>query len=249
MDNIKYLKNNYSIIRKTSKPILIVSSGPSLNKVIKQLSQFRNNCFIICLSSAIRVLLSNNIEPDLILTTDGGYYAGQHLKQLFNYENLIAAAPCEAYIQKQLFEKLKLIPSTYSDGFSSKMLQACSINAITLERNGTVSGTALMLALQLTDNDIYCLGMDLAPGKATQHTEPNELEINNFLKDFRLSNKETRQTKSRFNSDSLVIYRNWFENLNNLKNKVFRVIENQENLGKIKNIKYSDFINRMISAK
>lgn len=246
---IKYLTNDYSIIRKTSKPILIVSSGPSLNKVIKQISQFRNKCFIICLSSAIRVLLSNNIEPDLILTTDGGYYAGQHLKQLFNYENLIAAAPCEAFIQKQLFEKLKLVPCTYSDGISNKMLQACSINAITLERNGTVSGTALMLALQLTDNYIYCLGMDLASGKATQHTEPNELEINNSLKDFRLSNKETRQTKSRFNSGSLAIYRNWFENLTGIKNKVFRVIENQKNLGEIKNINYSDFINRMISAK
>ena len=246
---IKYLTNDFSIINKTSKPILIISSGPSLNKVIKELSQFREKCFIICLSSAIRVLLSNNIQPDLILTTDGGYYAGQHLKQLFNLENLIVAAPCEAFIQKPLLESLNMIPCTYSDGISKKMLKACNINAITLERNGTVSGTALKLALQLTDNNIYCLGMDLAPSQATQHTEPNELEINNSLKDFRLSNKETRQTKARFNSGSLAIYRNWFENLSGLKNEVFRVIENQEKLGEIKNINYSDFISNMISAK
>lgn len=245
---IKYLINDYSIINKSSKPILIISSGPSLNNVIKELSQFQEKCFIICLSSAIKVLLSKNIKPDLILTTDGGYYAGQHLKQLFNSENPIIAAPCEAFIQKQLLEKLNIIPCTYSEGISKKMLEACNINAITLERNGTVSGTALKLALQLTDNNIYCLGMDLAPGKASQHTEPNELEINNSIKDFRINNKETRQTKARFNSQSLSIYRNWFENQSGLKNKIFRVIENQEKLGEIENINYSDFINLMIST-
>ena len=246
---IKHLSNEYSIIQKTSLPILIVSSGPSLNKVISQIPQFRDNCFIICLSSAIKVLLTHNIEPDLILTTDGGYYAGQHLKALYNKDEIFLAAPCEAFIQKSLLEKLKIIPCSYADGISKEMLGACNIKSINLERNGTVSGTALKLALQLTDKNIYCLGMDLAPGRACQHTEPNELEINNSLKDFRLNNKESRQTKSRFNSESLAIYRNWFENLKGLNNKVFRVIENQEELGEIQNIKYLDFINLMISNK
>lgn len=247
---IKYFtNNNFAYIQKTSKPIIIVSSGPSLNKVIKQIPDFREKCYLICLSSAIKVLISNNIIPDLILTTDGGYYAGQHLKQLYQTSNIPLAVPSEAFIQKSLLEKLQIIPCAYSDGVSKKLLEVCNIKPILLERNGTVSGTALKLALSLTTSDIFCLGMDLAPNQSKQHSEPNELEINNCLKDFRLNNKETRQTRSRFNSGSLLIYRNWFKSLSGLQNKVYRVIENQDSIGEIKNINYLDFITHMMSVK
>ena len=110
---IKYISGkgllNAENILKTKKPVLIAASGPSLKAVISKITLFRENCFIICLSSAIKAFHSNNIIPDLILTTDGGYYAGQHLKSLFNTEGLLVAAPCEAFIQKQLFEKMKII--------------------------------------------------------------------------------------------------------------------------------------------
>ena len=250
---IKYLSKktllNPENILHTTKPVLIAASGPSLNTVISKIPLFREKCFIICLSSAIKAFLSNNIIPDLILTTDGGYYAGQHLKGLINTEGLLVAAPCEAFLQKQLLEQLNIIPCAYSDGVSNKLLEQSGIKPLILERNGTVSGTALKLALSITDNEIYFLGLDLAVNKSNQHTEPNELELNNAIKDFRLNNKESRQTRARFNSGSLEIYRDWFKNQKNLNNRVFRVIENQEDLGEIENISFIDFEKKLKDAK
>ena len=250
---IKYLSEKALLdpqnILHTGKPVLIAASGPSLNAVISKIPLFREKCFIICLSSAIKAFLSNNIIPDLILTTDGGYYAGQHLKALINTNNLLVAAPCEAFIQKQLLEKMNIIPCAYSDGVSNKLMEQSGIKPLILERNGTVSGTALNLALSITNNEIYFLGLDLAGNKASQHTEPNELELNNTIKDFRLNNKESRQTRSRYNSGSLEIYRDWFKNQKNLNNRVFRVIENQEELGEIKNISFNDFEKKLLLEK
>ena len=64
------------------KDCLIVSSGPSLKPFINLIKNNRQNFFIICLSSAISVCLKENIIPDIFMSTDGGYWAGEHLKRI-----------------------------------------------------------------------------------------------------------------------------------------------------------------------
>ncbi len=231
----------------TSLPLVITASGPSLSGSLPIIKKNRNNLFLLCLSSSLSVLIKNDIEPDLILTTDGGYWAGQHLKYLKKHNDIPLALPVEAFVPKEILKNNKLLLLSYNDSssfISNEIIREAELPSFEALRNPTVSGTGLFLANKLTDNKVYFCGLDLAANKAFQHSQPNELEKNNCLNDFRIKTKEARQSSSRFNSSSLQIYRNWFESLNEKDTaRVCRVIpkNSQQALGNIQDIDYQNF--------
>lgn len=230
----------------TDLPVAVCASGPSLSICLSVLKEKQRGLFIICLSSATSVLLKNNIIPDLVLTTDGGFWAGQHLKGLNKFTDIPIACPCEAFIPKFLLRKNPFFILNYSDEssfISSEIIQKSGTPSFTALRNPTVSGTALYFAKSITNKNIYFCGLDLKSAKGFQHTQPNELEKNNCLNDNRIKPGFSRLTSSEFNSDSLKIYRNWFASQKNVDN-VYRIINAQNNpepLGQIKDISAKEF--------
>lgn len=240
--NLSNLKTNYSLSKKIDSPIFIIASGPSLLSKLEFIKQNQNKAFIICLSSAISVLLNNDIHPDLCFSTDGGYWAGEHLKQL-NKNRLILALTSEAYCPENIFSFSNIMLLNYPEGISSELMNELGINNLLAKRNGTVSGTALDFCLDYSNESIFFFGLDLHAGKGFQHTNPNELEKNTVIKDYRLNNVEKRMTNSISKSDSLLIYENWFKNKNLHGRNVFRVIEKNEannNLNQIKDISLNE---------
>ena len=242
---IKYIKKPVEIKTPVNKDVLIIASGPSLKPALKIIKENQSSFFIICLSSAIRCCIENEITPDLCISTDGGYWAGEHLKILQKKDIVLALSP-ESYCPKRLLQKQKILPLGYSDGFSKKLIEKAKLPVIQAQRNGTVSGTSLDFAIQYFLKDIYFTGLDLATGKGFQHTQPNELEANNSIKDNRISTKEKRSSASEFSGASLEIYLNWFKNkkINSTGRKVYRVIENnikQNELGEIIDIDCEQF--------
>lgn len=242
---IKQVSNIISFDKKIDKDILIISSGPSLIPFINSIREHQNNFFIICLSSAISLCLKYHIKPSLCMTTDGGYWAGQHLK-LLSKNSISLAMPAEGYCPKALLSKLPILPLDYGDGISSDLISAKGIPAKKSFRNGTVSGTALLFAYNYGSKNIYLAGLDLACRKGFQHTQPNQLEKNSSLMDNRLHTKAGRLTRSELTNDSLDIYKNWFINsqLNTNDRKVYRLMEEADkknNLGWIKDINLEAF--------
>ena len=238
------------------KDCVIISSGPSLKESLPLIKENRNKLFVICLSSAISVCIKNGITPDLCMTTDGGFWAGEHLKKLHK-NNIPLAMPAEALCNKDILRSNQILPLIYDDGVSREMSLASGITFSHAVRNGTVSGTALLFACQYCTKNIYMCGLDLAGQKGYQHLQPNELEINNAIKDNRVSTKEKRLTGSEFSSASLEIYKNWFitNKLNLGPRKVYRVIEEakrKNNLGWISDInanEFSDKLNKIAEPK
>lgn len=234
----KYLNTIYSIKKGTCN-IAITASGPSLKSSLPYIKQNRKNFFLIAVSSSIVTLINSQIIPDLIITTDGGWWAKKHLECIKKY-NIPIAIPCEANIQKEYFSTQKIIPLNYSDGIDSKLLQLCNIQAIPAVRNGTVSGTALDLALSITTGKIYFFGLDLSTTKGFQHSQPNMIETFNAPFDYKISTKEHRIYKSEINCDSLKIYEEWFKmKSEKVYDRVFRVSNNypySNQLGKIADI-------------
>ena len=110
----KWLTNSFNFICnvkttclpkiKEKMPVVVCASGPSLKPCIELIKTNRKKLIIICLSSATSVLLKNQIIPDLVLSTDGGWYAGEHLKKLKQYKDIHIAAPVEAYIPKSILK-------------------------------------------------------------------------------------------------------------------------------------------------
>ena len=241
----RWIKHPLYLNNKINKDTVIISSGPSLKNAIPVIKQNRNHFFVLCLSSAISACLKNGITPDLCMSTDGGFWAGEHLKKLNNSDIPLALA-VEGHCSKSILSHNKILPLVYDDGISLELSNASDLKMTHSVRNGTVSGTALLFAAEHCTKDIFLCGLDMACQKGFQHFQPNELENNNSPFDNRLRTKEKRLTASQFSSSSLEVYKNWFiQNPLDLKNrKVYRVIENSQkknSLGWIKDIEPKEF--------
>ncbi len=234
---------NLSVLKKKGTcPVIICASGPSLKNIIPILSQNKNQ-FLIAVSSALKPLVENNIIPDIVITTDGGFWAKKHLLKI--PEKTIIALGIEGNVPFRYYtSENPIMPLVYDDGLSKKIFSASGLTETKGLRCGTVSGTALDLALNLSSGDIYFTGLDLQAAKGFQHTQNNELEILNSLSDNNILSKEKRNCTQGFSSqkESLKLYEEWF-NLQKFENrKVFRVIENPKNhFTEIKDISSSDF--------
>lgn len=237
------IRKNVLLKQKGTCPVLICASGPSLKDVIPIIKECKN-IFIIAVSSAILPLVENAIIPDLCISTDGGFWAKNHLHVLNQIKNkTILALACEGNAPSKLLIESSILPLTYNDGIESEIFRKTGIKSLEILRSGTVSGTALDLARKISDGPVYFAGLDLFISKGFQHTQSNELEKNDSIKDNRLISSEKRNSIKSFSNqrDSLLIYENWFKT-QNWGNNIFRIINNpQNNLGRIKDIPGSAF--------
>lgn len=246
----RWIKNEFNFLSNISKctklkkinlPVFITASGPSLKNCIKFLKENQKRFFILACSSSIKALLKNEIFPDLCISTDGGFWAKKHLYELSKHPELNLAITAESNIDKKLFKSNVIVPLAYCDNFDDSIFNSTGIPFNKARRNGTISGTALELALSITDREIYFTGLDLEANKGFVHTEPNELEIENSLKDNKLKPTDSRLFGQSLESTQLEIYRNWFVSNSEKFNRVFRVSHDykfKHTLGQIKDIDF-----------
>lgn len=247
-----------SRIKRTAKiegaggffPVLVAASGPSLEKSVRFIKKFREKFFLIAVSSSVYPLSSRKVEPDLVLSTDGGYWAKRHIEFPGGGKSEIPLAlPPEAAAPGKILHERAVVPLMYDDagGYQGRILARLGADFTIARRNGTVSGTALELALSLTRGPVFLCGLDQEGATGFQHTMPNALEDESA--DGRLSSKETRITASRFSSEgSLKIYREWFsansKKFNSPVERVFRISDGfcfRFGLGKIRDVDWGEF--------
>ena len=225
----------------TDKPVIVCASGRSLESSISCIKKYRQHFYLLCVSSAISVLSDNAITPDLYLSTDGGYWAKVHLSHHIenNTQVPIALSP-ESAVYSHILDSHTIVPIFYGDGLSQDFYELFP-DKMNAYRNGTVSGTALQLALELTSNKVYLCGLDLSSNKGYPHSQPNEIEVFSCTRDDRLHTLETRITPSVFHSASLNIYLDWFNNLDNKEGRIRRLSQNYNYSNKLTNIKDVDW--------
>ncbi|MBQ9631227.1 MAG: DUF115 domain-containing protein, partial [Treponema sp.] len=222
-------------IQKGTSPIVISASGKSLSGILPLLKKTRESFFLIAASSSLSVLDANNIKPDLCISTDGGYYAKAHLFPLFkNFCDVPLAISCESACPKKILQNHSIVPLSYTDGITNELLDYCKINSTVAKRNGSVSGTALELALSITSGDVYLCGLDLFPSSSFQHARPNLLEEKD--NDFRTKTKESNIMQRRFSSSSLSVYSDWFSTFSNSTERIFRLSNDFQYKNKFRNI-------------
>ncbi len=241
-------------VKKQDLPILLVASGETLQEMIPYIKEKKASFYILALSSALLTLVRNDIIPDLCIATDGGYYAQKHLDVLLRLNNNNKKVPlaisAESNIPKKILEEVPILPLQYNEGIDSMFLKECSFPAMPAERNGTVSGTAAMLALSLTDKKIYAVGLDLMFGKGYTHSQPHAHENIHSVHDFRLRPLSYRLFKSTVLNEhtkitSLDMYRHWFETRDcSFSKRFFRIASKtkpyKKTLGNIKDISWND---------
>jgi hypothetical protein len=129
-------------------------------------------CFAtIAVSSALAACRWAGIEPDIVVSTDGGYWSRVHLYPLAR-EALTLAAPLTALPSASVYRHLALLLLDQGSFAESELLPSLG-PALRLPPHGTVSGTALYLAARLTDGPIVAAGLDLASFGDIDHARPH----------------------------------------------------------------------------
>lgn len=200
-------------IVKGSSPVVVAASGPSLKSALPYLAQFQPSYFLIAASSALSVLTAYGIIPDVCIATDGGFYAKAHLSPLSRFPHIPLALAQEASCSGDILSACDIIPLSYGDGFAASLFAACGIPSMKIERNGTVSGSALDFARSITDGSVFLCGLDMAPASGLQHAQPNVLEEEEAASYIKTYPNETKNSASRFTSGALELYRKWFRSL------------------------------------
>lgn len=236
-----YRISNSHTIKKGSTAIVLAASGPSLDPSLELIRKNRDRFFLMALSSGLSPLLAAGILPDLCISTDGGYWAKKHIMRC----PTVLAVPAEAALSGQCFEGA-ILPLKYGDGPEGDLLDSCGIPSHVAVRNGTVSGTALELALSITSGPVFACGLDLCQHIGFQHCQPNQLEVSNLQLDRRLAPKETRLYPQQLPSKSLEIYAQWFQNQSQRLGKRFYRLATEDysfsnRLGHIQDIDWKEF--------
>ncbi len=220
----------------TDKPIIITASGPSLSSALLFLKKNRQSYILLSASSSILPLIENGIIPDYCISTDGGWWAKKHLEPLLRKGiSIPLIVPPEAAVPKEILSFMPIIPMSYNDFPDNLFFKQTGIPFIAGERNGTVSGTAALLALSITSGKVFFCGLDLSSAKEYQHTQPNALELINSKNDCRIKTLETRCSAASLpGNKALTIYRNWFASRNDtFYNRVSRLVTKRDKLAKI----------------
>jgi len=172
LDSLK----NPSTITSGDTPVIVAASGPSLEGAFSAILQAQSTipCLLLAVSSAVPALLSAGIKPDLVVASDGGGWARYHLFESDRNKLPLAIALGAAIPSSSVTQPALLI----SDGkaWQRLILDVLSLSALIAPQRGTVSATALDLALAITDNRVYAAGFDFSQADIATHARPYALD-------------------------------------------------------------------------
>ncbi|MDR2181413.1 MAG: DUF115 domain-containing protein [Treponema sp.] len=151
-------------------PVVVCASGPDLEEAIPLISRHRPSVFLAAVSSAAPALLARDLVPDLIVASDGGPWALLHLYETCRGgTRQVYAAALSAALPSQLSGGA-LLP--FRDGSLYQELVLGTTAFLRFPQRGTVSASALDIALVLTSGPVYAAGLDLAHRDLRTHARP-----------------------------------------------------------------------------
>ncbi len=229
-------------------PICIAASGPSLSLSLPYLRRFRNRFILLSLPSSLMTLWEHGIIPDLVVMTDAGNYATSLLYPLLRNSNMKKVSfPLAFPLTASFFPPHKSIePILFSQGSGIErvFLSYLPFSLKYVPPNGTVAGTALELALNITTGPIVFVGLDLSVEGFLEHARPHPFERLFEVQTSRLSGTETPwicrilgQYPEKFapnlrTSPALRTYAEWFRvHAHRWKNRIFRIYPSTVNTG------------------
>lgn len=163
----------------TGMEVAILGSGPSLEGSLSCLAiplKSSNRPLLIALSSSLKVLNRHEIKPDLIVSSDAGYWARAHLCCLEQRHSLVCA-PLGARIPYQVLEQTGILPLSGQNPYEDALLGQLNLAAIPCNPSGTVAGLALDIAQSLKPRRIALIGIDFASVDLQGHARPTALDF------------------------------------------------------------------------
>ena len=157
----------------TAKPICIAAGGPSLNMHLTMLHAMRAHIQVWALSSAVPALLSANIHPDLVVTTDGSHWATHHIRNIAP-ETLIAMPLTAAHCADIAHRRTLIFHQRFA--LEQELATSKIDNPIVLRPHASVATSALELTEHSPAQTILLCGLDLGYCSGMLHCRPHAFE-------------------------------------------------------------------------
>ncbi len=153
--------------------VLIAASGPTLGKTLPYIKEYRNRFELWALPSSLRSLVCYGIEPDLVVTTDPGFYASLHYRYL--PETPVPTAYPLTAASRIPTNGRDAILLNQNSFFENSILRVIDTHACPVPANGTVAGTCLLLAHACEKRVLYA-GLDFVGDDIRNHVQPHTFD-------------------------------------------------------------------------
>ena len=256
--NKGYSIKTYKNILNKKTPLLLISAGASIDNYIEKIKELSKTHFILALSHAFNTLIKNNIKPDAIVSTDGGFYSCLHIIYAIK-ENIPIFTTHSAYsFPLTNINKKRIFYFSHNESFEKIIYSnKNSDNNIYFPMEGSVIMPALRIASFLNPKYILFAGCDFCHLNNKSHSKYSNAIALDFLSSYKLKTFENLKYKRlndnqniecydnilRKSSSSLISYKMHFETLANEIIKEIEIFNLTKESAKIKNVKIFNNIN------
>ncbi len=187
----------------TGLPFIVLAAGPSLARILPQLSELKKRAVIVCVDTALHSCLEAGVEPDFIILVDPQYACALHLEFLSAPSSILITevAAWPSVFRFECKEKV-LCSSMYPPGqyFEKKIGAKGKLGA-----GGSVATTAWDFARYSGAKEIFLAGMDLGfPGRQT-HIRGSQFEEREHRVSSRLLPSESQSTAALLSANPTVL--------------------------------------------
>lgn len=176
--NLPYILKDYSVMQLRNKfdlPIVVASGGPSLTKQLKYLKEIEGSVIIIAAGSTINSLLAANIEPDFVVTIDGGEPNYRHFKEIQVNKTKIIYGIINHFGIRPLFpDKGYTFMGFNEAGLQNYFQKTFDVTIPRISGSATVAHFAFSVAQIMNSGPIAFIGQDLAYTNNQTHAKANK---------------------------------------------------------------------------
>jgi hypothetical protein len=181
-----------AVIVPGNMQIVLACAGPSLAGRCATLRALGRNISLWSLSSATSILRDQVLLPEMVITTDPGFWNCYHLYDSLDSDVPLALPP-SAFAPSAILERLAIVPLCTGLSFEKTALEAIGATAIDAVSSGSSAGTAIALALQSTSGQLQIVGLDLAAHGTDDHAKPYAFDILDEIRSSRISPEFSRR--------------------------------------------------------
>ena len=168
-ESLSVLQNRFDL------PVVIASGGPSLTKQLSLPKEIEKHVIIIAAGSTINSLLAAGIEPDFVVSIDGGEPNYNHFKDLKCKNTRLIYSTFNHYGIRDVFTKRAYVFAALKQGSIVNYLNKnIAKNLPMVVGGGTVAHFAYSIAHLFNSGPVTMIGQDLAYTNNQTHANNNK---------------------------------------------------------------------------
>lgn len=226
--NFRYL-NTVVQPSEGSGAIVLAVAGPSLENQMPLIERYRSNFELWALPSSLRSLCRWGIKPDLVFSTDPGYWARLHMRWF--PDNVPVAMPLTAAVRPRPYAPTFLLSQQVIG--EEELFGSDAWQQINIKQAGSVAISAIETWQKIGQGPLILIGMDLCWFDLRSHVRPHSFDEYLSQSDKRTRPALTTQwlraknsAPKRFgqyrSSPALKTYADWFGSAE-FSNTVYRI--------------------------